>query len=76
MNSRVDFGSVQPFEDNSDDESEDGTDFLDLTQFPVSDEPSSEEEGGGKEGVEDRSEEGSEDSEKDIPLAQRKITRV
>jgi len=68
-------GSVRPLED-SDDESEDGTDFLDLANFPVPDEPSSEEEGGGEEGGEEGSEERSEDSEEDVPLAQRKVARV
>jgi len=58
-------GSVRSLED-SDDESEDGTDFLDLANFPVPDEPSSEEEGGGEEGGEEGSEEGSEDSEEDV----------
>ena len=58
----------------------DGTDFLDLAKFPVPDEPSSEEEGGGAEGGEEGSEEGgeegSEDSEEDVPLAERTVARV
>ena len=37
-------GPVRPLENSSDDESEDGTDFLALAEFPVPDEPSSEEE--------------------------------
>ena len=52
----------------------------DLTNFPVPDEPSSEQEGGGEvgdeEGSEDGIEEGSEDSEEDVPLAQRKVAQV
>jgi len=67
-------GSVRPLD--SDDESEDGTDFLNLDKFPVPDELPSEEEGGGEEGGEEGSEEGGEDSEKDVPLAQRKVARV
>ena len=71
-------GSVRHLEDDSDDESEDDTDFLDLAKFPVGE--LSEEEGGGEqggaEGNENGSEEGSEDSEEDVPLAQRKVARV
>ena len=52
----------------------------DLTNFPVPDEPSSEQEGGGEvgdeEGSEDGIEEGSEDSEEDVPLAQKKVAQV
>ena len=66
--------------EDSDDESGDGTDCLDLASFPVPDKPSSEEEGGGEEGGEEGSEkgseEGSEDSEEDVPFAQRKVARV
>jgi hypothetical protein len=64
----------------------DARDYLDFAKFPVPDEPSSEEEGGGEEGGEEESEEGSEeggeeeseDSEEDVPLAQRKkkVARV
>jgi len=42
-------GSVRPLEDDSDDESEDGKDFLDLAKLPVPAELS-EEEGGGEQG--------------------------
>jgi len=45
-------------------------------QFPVPDELTSEEEGGGEEGGEEGSKEGGEDSEEDVPLAQRKVARV
>jgi len=72
-------GSVRPLEDDSDDESEDVTDFFDLAKFPIPEELS-EEEGGGdqvvEKGSEEGSEEGSEDSEEDVPLAQRKVARV
>ena len=63
-------GSVRPLEDDSDDESEDGTDFLDLAKFPVPTELSEEEGSGeqGGEGGEEGSEEGIEDSEEDVPL--------
>ena len=54
----------------------DFTDFLNLAEFPVPDEPSSEEEGGGEEGGEEGSEEGSVDSEGDVPLDQREVARV
>ena len=67
--------SVRPIED-SDDVSEDATDFLVLANFAVPDEPSSEEEGGGEEGGGEWSEEWSEDSQEDVPLAQRKVARV
>ena len=43
-------GSVWTLEDDPDKESEEGTDFLDLTKFPVPAELS-EEEGGGEQGV-------------------------
>ena len=71
---------VRPFEDDSDDESVDGTDFLALAKYPVPNEPSSEEEGGGEEGggewSEEGGEEGSEDSQEQVPLAERKVARV
>ena len=70
----------------SDDESEDDGEFLDLANFPVPVEPSSDEEGGGEEGSKEGSEEESEEggkeeskgSEEDVPLAQRKgkVARV
>ena len=71
-------------EDGSEDEAEDHSEFLNLADFLVPDEFSSDEEGGGEEGSEQGSEEGSEkggeqeseDSEEDVPLAQRKIARV
>ena len=79
-------GSVRPAEDHSNDEPEDDMEFLDLVNFPVPNEPSSDEEGGGEEKSEDGSEEGgqeeseeeSEDSEEDVPLARRKkkVARV
>ena len=74
-------GSVQPLEDDSDDEPEDGKDFLDLAKFPVAAKLSEEEGGceqGSEEGCEEGSEEGSEDpdSEEEAPLAQRKVARV
>ena len=72
-------GSVRPLEDDSDDESEDVTNFLDLAKFPVPEELSEEEGGGDKgvdEGSEEGSKEGSEDSEEDVPLAQRKVARI
>jgi hypothetical protein len=79
-------GSVRALEDDSDDEPQDHTAFLNLANFPVPDEPSSGEEGGGgeegkeesEEGSEEGGEEESEDSEKDVPLAQRKrkVARV
>ena len=57
--------------------------FLNLANFPVPDEPSSGEEGGGAEEREEGSEEGgegkeSEDSEEDVALAQRmrRVARV
>ena len=60
--------------------------YLDLANFPVPEEPSSDEEGGGEEGGTEGSEKGSEeggeeereDSEEDVPLAQRKrkVARV
>ena len=61
----------------------DHSEFLNLANFPVPDELSSDEEGGGEKGSEQGSEEGSEkggeqeseDSEEDVPLAQRKIAR-
>ena len=69
-------GSVRALKDDSDDEPEDNTAFLNLANFPVPDEPSSGEEGGGAEEGEEGSEEGgedeSEDSGEDVPLAQRK----
>ena len=80
-------GSVRALEDDSDDEPEDNTAFLNLANFPVPDELSSGEEGGGgeegeerskeesEEGSEEGGEEGSEDSEEDVPLAQRKVAR-
>ena len=43
-------GSIRALEDDSEDEAEDGREFLDLANFPVPVEPSSEEEGGGEEG--------------------------
>ena len=58
----------------NDDESEDGTDIL--NKFPVPDELPSEEEGGGKERGEEEIEEGGENSEEDVSLAQRKVARV
>ena len=75
-------GSVRVLEDDSDDEPEDNTAFLNLANFPVPDEPSSGEEGGGaeesEEGSEEKGEEESEDSEEDVPFAQRKrkVARV
>ena len=67
-------------------EPEDASEYLDFADFPVPDELSSDEEGGGeergKEGSEEGSEEGgeeeSEDSEEDVPLARRKrkVARV
>ena len=69
-------------EDDSDDEPEDNTAFPNLANFQVPDEPSSGEEGGGGEEGEEGSEEGGEkeieDSEEDVPLAQRKrkVARV
>ena len=51
-----------------------------LTNFPILDEPSSEEESGGEvrgdKGSEDGSEDRSEVSEEDVPLAHEKVTRV
>ena len=73
-------GSVRPLEDDSDAELVDGTEFLDLAMFPVPDEPSSEEEDSGEEGGEEGSEEGgeerNEDSQEQVPLAERKVSRV
>ena len=75
-------GSVRALEDDSDDEPEDSTAFLNLANFPVPDELSSGEEGGGavegEEGSEEGGEEESEDSEEDVPLAKRmrKVARV
>ena len=77
-------GSIRPSEDGSEDEDEDHSEFPNLANFPVPDELSSDEEGGGGKGSEQGSEEGSEkggeqeseDSEEDLPLAQRKIARV
>ena len=73
-------GSVRALEDDSDDEPEDAREYLDLANFPVPDEPSSDEEGGGAQGSKEWSEEESEeeceqeteDSEEDVPLARRK----
>ena len=79
-------GSVRAHEDDSDDEPENARDYLDLANFPVPEEPSSDEEGGGGKGGTEGSEKGSEeggeeereDSEEDVPLAQRKrkVARV
>ena len=44
-------------------------------QVPLPRQLSSEEEGSGLEGSEERSEEGGEDSEEDVPLARRKVAR-
>ena len=75
-------GSVRALEDDSADEPEDNTAFLNIANFPVPDEPSLGEEGGGGEEGEEGSEEGgaeeSKDSEEDVPLDQRKrkVARV
>ena len=79
-------GSVRALEDDSDDEPEDASEYLDFANFPIPDELSSDEEGGGEEGGKEGSEEGSEeggekeseDSDADVPLAQRKrkVSRV
>ena len=60
-------GSVRALEDDSDDELEDNTAFLNFANFPVPDELSSGEEVGGAE----KGEEESGDSDIDVPLAQR-----
>ena len=55
------------------------SEFLNLANFPVSDELSSDEEGGGEEGSEQGSEEGIEkggEQESEDSFAQRKIARV
>jgi hypothetical protein len=76
-------GSVRAHEDDSDDEPEDSTAFLNLANFPVPDKPSSGEEGvsgaeEGEEGSEEGGAEESEDSQEHVPLAQRKskVARV
>jgi len=75
-------GSVRALEDDSDDEPEDNTAFLNLANFPVPNELSEGEEGGGAEKGEKGSKEGGEeesgDSDIDVPLAQRKrkVARV
>ena len=71
-------GPVRPHEDDSDDESEDVTDFPDLAKIPV---PAklSEEKGSGEQGTEDGSKEGSEkeieSSEGKVSLAEEKVGR-
>ena len=77
-------GSLRALEYDSDDEPEDAREYLDFTNFPVPDEHSSDEEGGGEEGCKEGSEKGgeeeseergedeSEESEQDVPLARRK----
>ena len=44
-------GSVRALVDDSDDEPEDAREYLDFANFPVPDEPSSDEEGGGADHV-------------------------